>query len=88
MGKLIDLTGQRFGRLTVLRREGTYRNYSSDKTLPTWRCRCDCGRETVVNGNNLRCGVTQSCGCLRREALSSAMRAWHAGRREARSWKG
>lgn len=61
---LIDLTGQTFDRLTVLKREGTtaYRQ-------PLWRVRCTCGQERVVLGSNLRSGNTRSCGCLRTEIL-------------------
>lgn len=62
MGRLIDLTGQRFGRLTVLERAGKDKFGSIG-----WLCRCDCGEETVVFGKNLRSGHTQSCGCLERE---------------------
>lgn len=68
MAKLIDLTDQRFGRLVVLRREGTYTNENDSYIrMPMWRCVCDCGNETVVIGNNLRQGATRSCGCFRRE---------------------
>lgn len=63
MGKLIDLTGQRFGRLTVLERCGTQRYETAVE--PLWRCRCDCGREAVVIGSSIRHGKTRSCGCLR-----------------------
>ena len=52
-----DLAGRRFGMLTVLeyagKRDGMHR----------WRCRCDCGRETVVGQTLLRSGRTKSCGC-------------------------
>ena len=54
---LIDLTGQRFGRLVVVRRY--------DKTR--WLCQCDCGNEKIVIGHNLRRGHTKSCGCYREE---------------------
>jgi hypothetical protein len=57
-----DLTGQRFGRLTVKHRGGSARK--SD-----WLCQCDCGNECVVIGENLHSGNTRSCGCLRKEAL-------------------
>ena len=49
MGKLIDLTGQRFGKLTVIARDGSDKNNKA-----TWLCRCDCGKETVVRGSDLR----------------------------------
>lgn len=58
MGTLIDLTGQRFGHLTVVERVG------SDKWgVAIWRCKCDCGAEVVVSGGKLRRGHTKSCGC-------------------------
>ena len=57
----IDLTGQRFGRLTVVERA------ENSHKMARWRCKCDCGKETVVYGNNLRRGFTQSCGCYRHE---------------------
>ncbi len=54
----LDLTGQRFGKLTALEPVGqgpggTYK----------WRCRCDCGRECAAAVANLRNGHTRSCGC-------------------------
>ena len=66
MGRLIDLTGQRFGRLTVLRR--------SQKNImghAAWICRCDCGNTTIVSGQLLRDGKTLSCGCLQQELRAS-----------------
>lgn len=54
-----DITGQRFGRLVVLSLEGKTPDHHT-----RWRCRCDCGNETVVARNNL--GPTKSCGCTRR----------------------
>lgn len=67
MSALIDLTGRRFGRLLVLRREGSRRYDDGFKVVPLWRCRCDCGMEVLVEGTNLRRGMTRSCGCLRRD---------------------
>ena len=60
MSKLIDLTGKRFGRLTVLSRA---ENSKDDKAK--WLCRCDCGNTCIVYGISLRRGHTHSCGCLR-----------------------
>ena len=59
MSKVIDLTGQRFGRLTVVRRDGTQCGSA------TWLCACECGQTKVVNGHNLRRGLIVSCGCKR-----------------------
>lgn len=66
MTRLIDLTGKRFGKLTVIERAGTYRSENSPySSTPTWRCVCDCGKETIVIGRNLVSGATKSCGCMR-----------------------
>jgi hypothetical protein len=62
--RFIDLTGQRFGRLTVLSLVGT-KNTGLKATI--WKCRCDCGKETSVAAGSLRRGKTMSCGCLRLE---------------------
>lgn len=61
--KFIDLTGQRFGRLLVIRYVGTV------KTHRSWECLCDCGNLRVLPGARLRTGNTRSCGCLRIEEL-------------------
>ena len=60
--KVIDLTGQKFGRLTVISRAENDKNKH-----PRWLCRCDCGNTCVVLGENLRSGHTRSCGCWSRE---------------------
>lgn len=81
MGRLKDLTGMRFGRLVVLEKADNYRHYTAYpngkfhlSSYPRWRCRCDCGKETIVMGGNLKTGQTQSCGCLQRELLSERHR--------------
>ena len=51
----VDLTGQVFGYLTVLRREGTRRKYA------LWRCRCTCGKECLAASNLLKEGRKKSC---------------------------
>ena len=56
----IDLTGQQFGNLRVLREEGV-----RNRQL-TWLCKCDCGNEVIVRGSQLRGNRTKSCGCLRK----------------------
>lgn len=65
-GSLIDLTGRKFGRLTVICRAEEVENRYSIRR-PSWLCQCDCGNQTIVIGANLREGMTKSCGCLRRE---------------------
>jgi hypothetical protein len=64
MVRLVDLLGQSFGRLTV-----TNRAESTSKGLAQWKCKCECGNETVVRGSHLRNGNTRSCGCLRDDKL-------------------
>ena len=54
-----DITGQRFGMLTVLKRAGTNKHRKA-----LWKCKCDCGRTTVVSSVDLVTGNTKSCGCL------------------------
>lgn len=60
MAKFIDLTGQRFGNLTVIER-------AENRGKETqWKCLCDCGAIGVFQANNLRSGHTKSCGCLKK----------------------
>lgn len=61
MGKLIDLTGQQFGSLTVIKRA----QENDNSGHPLWECQCECGNITTVRGSRLRNGNTKSCGCLR-----------------------
>ena len=63
MGRIIDETGNRYGRLTVVRRnpENAYHKGAN------WICRCECGGERVASGIGLRQGLIKSCGCLIRE---------------------
>lgn len=60
--KKLDLTGQRFGRLVVIKEAGR----SSDGHIQ-WICKCDCGKTTVATSNNLRKGRIVSCGCNKKE---------------------
>ena len=61
MTKLIDPTGRRFGRWTVVSRAPN-RNHQAN-----WFCRCDCGTERAVSANNLFMGRSASCGCAWRD---------------------
>lgn len=61
MGK-IDLTGQCFGRLYVVRQAPIGLHGQT-----RWECQCDCGGTTVSFANNLRSGKSRSCGCLQKE---------------------
>lgn len=63
MAKCKDLTGIRYGRLTVVRRVENAKGGSS-----RWLCRCDCGEERIHTAGTLNYGVVLSCGCLGKEA--------------------
>lgn len=58
MVKLIDITGQTFGRWLVL---------SKVHRSPNWLCKCKCGTVKEVNGSSLRSGMSKSCGCIVKE---------------------
>lgn len=61
MSKFQNLTGQKFGRLTVIER-------AENKGKNTmWLCRCDCGNKTYVSRTHLKNGDIKSCGCLNSE---------------------
>ena len=70
MGKFIDLTDQRFGRLVV--QTDHYSKKYGRSTTVYWKCKCDCGNEKYIASNRLRNGNTRSCGCLRKEVASTA----------------
>ena len=78
-----DLTGQRFNRLTAIGFAGRDRE---NKAL--WRCRCDCGNETVVDGWNLKSGHVKSCGCFNTELLvNRSLTHGHTGESIYNVWK-
>jgi hypothetical protein len=56
----IDLVGKRFGKWTVLRRNGSRKQQNG--TVALWECRCNCGVERTVTSTNLRRGTSESCG--------------------------
>lgn len=75
MSRFIDLTGQRFGRLTVL-------NRSKDNVYgeAAWYCLCDCGRSAIVRSSYLRSGWTKSCGCISKEVTSMRSKKYNSFR--------
>lgn len=64
MGKMIDITGQKFGKLTVIENAG-----KRDGRRYYWKCKCECGNEIIVLGTSLRNGNTKSCGCGKYEGI-------------------
>lgn len=64
-GEYEDLTGRKFTRLTVIE------FMEMRKRTPFWKCRCDCGKETIVSSDHLKSGHTKSCGCYTRERIGA-----------------
>ena len=58
MSTIIDLTGQKFGKLTVLELD-----VNNPKAGAYWICRCECGNIKIARGSSLRDGTTTHCGC-------------------------
>lgn len=80
MGRVAkDLTGMKFGRLTVIGRCG-----QTSSGNAKWECECECGNSTVSQSFHLRSGQTQSCGCLQRELTSK--RAVRHGMSRTPTW--
>lgn len=87
MSKFVDLTGQRFGRLTVLYREDAYKKNGKRETA--YVCQCDCGAIRKVFAYGLKSGNTQSCGCKSLENRIKARTTHHkTGTRIYRIWRG
>lgn len=68
MGKIIDLVGQKFDRLTVV-------SFSHSDNGAHWNCVCDCGGNIISKGCHLRSPARSSCGCLRKESIKKASAA-------------
>jgi hypothetical protein len=87
VGKFVDLTGQRFGRLTVLYRKDIFKK--SGKKETAYMCKCDCGTERCIVAYNLKNGHTVSCGCQSLENRTKARTTHHlTGTRIYRIWRG
>jgi hypothetical protein len=83
MPAALELTGQRFGRWTVLERAGANNH---GKVL--WKCQCDCGEIQQVIGSSLKNRTTKSCGCLNREITSKSKKTHGRSRSpEHNTWK-
>ena len=65
--RVLDITGMRSGRLVAVEATGT-RDINGSLL---WRCRCDCGRDTIVPATKIKGQRTRSCGCLRSDTASS-----------------
>lgn len=66
MGRpVIDLSGQKFGRLTVIERDSSKPSGAGKSAY--WLCKCDCGNNCSIRSDKLKKGITQSCGCLSKD---------------------
>lgn len=65
----VDLTGKKFGKLTVIRYDHTDKNRN-----PIWECLCDCGNTAFVQGHHLKSGHSKSCGCTKIERIGNINR--------------
>lgn len=81
MPKMIDLTGQRFGFWTVLRKA------EKKSSCAVWLCRCVCGREVEVMSQSLRYGKSKSCGCMIGEVHAETTGS-HSNERLYGIWRG
>lgn len=76
MGKVVDLTGQRFGRLTVIKRADDYIELSGRHRV-RWLCKCDCGNYCVTSADRLKSGKTRSCRCLSSELSRKRLKKYN-----------
>lgn len=72
MPKFEDLTGKKFGRLTVIRIMKEIKDINPTKTKKAthWLCECECGQKVVVQATHLKSKNSQSCGCLGIELIA------------------
>lgn len=79
----IDLTGQQFGRLTVMRADG-----QTTKGEIRWACRCACGGTKTVRAGHLKRGIVASCGCYRKEWATARMSTHRRSQTQVhRTWR-
>lgn len=87
--KALDLTGQKFGRLTASKFAGCH--WRGSRLLRTWECICECdGKKTLVTATDLRAGQVKSCGCLhhghcRNRTVSPTYQSWQAMHKRCRN---
>jgi hypothetical protein len=84
MPKFLDMTGWKFGRLTVIKCLGLQQTSTRPKNV--WLCVCECGADAQILGESLRSGATKSCGCLRAELTSKRLKT-HGHSRSSQTYK-
>ena len=73
MSKMIDISGQKYGKLTAIKRVGSHK-YPSGTSLSLWECVCDCGNKVILTLPALRNHNTTSCGCVHKEMIGNMNR--------------
>ena len=81
MSRAINLTGRKFGMLTVIRKLETVSNRSR------WECQCECGNLTIGTGDTLQKGDKRSCGCYRRIRTAQCNKERHAQPPKTQAWR-
>jgi hypothetical protein len=66
MSKVVDMTGKKYGMLTIIERAENDRFGKAQ-----WLCQCDCGNKKIINGSSIRKGLTVSCGCKKNAAIKA-----------------
>lgn len=86
MTKILDITGQRFGKLTAIKLDHV-RNQQA-----CWLFKCDCGNFKIARATNVKCGSIKSCGCARKDRVPARLKHGYAYRgkitKEYRTWTG
>lgn len=72
MGKIVDLTGKKIGKLTVIKYVGQDKHNNA-----RWLCQCECGNEVEISGTRLNCNKVKSCGCSISERASKGIHIIH-----------
>lgn len=78
MSRLVNIAGERYGRLTVVKKVEKPKDKKSKEAF--WLCKCDCGNDKVVPGYYLRSGTTKSCGCYNIDNLKSRKGVKYGGK--------
>lgn len=66
MARFIDLKGQKFGKITVIKKVD---NPDKKNRNALWLCQCACGNTKIIQGRSLRNNKTHSCGCIQKETV-------------------
>ena len=85
ISKIIDLTNQKFGKLTVIKKT---ENPNSKKKRTYWLCICDCGESSIVDTSSLKSGKTNQCWKCAHNATGKARRVDLTGKKYVGEWKG